>query len=69
MRHLAGTASPALIVQTRCDRPQDEALSPPVSEADMAGFEHRVSLHYSALNDRKREGLDGALREAVAWAA
>ncbi|HME24943.1 MAG TPA: leucine-rich repeat domain-containing protein [Acetobacteraceae bacterium] len=67
VRHLAGTVSPVLIVQTRCDRPQDEALAPPVSEADMAGFGHRVSLHYSALNDRKREVLDGALREAVGW--
>ncbi len=67
VRHLAGTASPVLIVQTRCDRPQDEALAPPVSEADMAGFEHRVSVQYSALNDRKREALDGALREAVGW--
>jgi internalin A len=67
VRHLAGTANPVLIVQTRCDRPQDEALTPPVSDADMDGFEHRVSLHYSALNDRKREGLDGALREAVDW--
>jgi internalin A len=67
VRHLAGTASPALIVKTRCDRPQDEALSPPVSEADMTGFGHHVSLHYSALNDRRREVLDGALREAVAW--
>jgi internalin A len=67
VRHLAGTASPVLIVQTRCDRPQDEALTLPVSDTDMAGFEHRVSLHYSALNDRKRAGLDGALREAVTW--
>jgi internalin A len=67
VRHLAGTASPVLIVQTRCDRPQDEALTLPVSEVDMAGFEHRVSLHYSALNDRKRGGLDDALREAVTW--
>ena len=67
VRHLAGTASPVLIVQTRCDRPQDEALAPPVSDADMAGFEHRAALQYSALNNRKREVLDGALREAVDW--
>ncbi len=67
VRHLAGTDSAVLIVQTRCDRSQDEALAAPVSDADVAGFEHRVSLQYSALNDRKREGLDRALREAVDW--
>jgi internalin A len=33
----------------------------------VAGFEHRASIQYSALNDRKREALDGALREAVHW--
>jgi internalin A len=67
VRHLAGTASPTLIVQTRCDRPQDEALRPPVSDADMEGFEFHPVLHYSALNDRKRTGLDETLREAVVW--
>ena len=33
----------------------------------MAGFEHRAAVQYSALNDRKRDLLDGALREAVDW--
>jgi internalin A len=67
VRHLAGTATPVLVVQTRCDRPQDEALAPPVSEVDMAGFELHPVLQYSALHNRKRDVLDGALCEAVAW--
>jgi len=66
VRHLGTADSPVLLVQTRCDRPQDEALAPPIPD-DAARPEHCVSLHYSALNDRGRESLDRSLREAVAW--
>ena len=66
VRHLAAKDSPALIVQTRCDRPQDEALAPPIPD-DTERPEHCVVLHYSALNDRRRADLDDRLREAVAW--
>ena len=66
VRHLAAADSPVLLVQTRCDRPQDEALAPPVPD-DAARPAHCVFLHYSALNDRGRDSLDRSLREAVAW--
>ncbi len=51
VRHLAGTGSPVLIVQTRCDRQQDEALRPPLSDADVAGFGFR---RVAALQRTKR---------------
>jgi internalin A len=67
VRHLSGTDSPVVIVQARCDRPEDEKLRPPVVDAALAGFPFRKSLHYSALKDRGRAALEEALREAVAW--
>jgi internalin A len=66
VRHLAATDSPVLLVQTRCDRPQDEALSLPIPDGATRGLTHCVSLHYSALNNRGRDELDRRLREAVA---
>lgn len=67
LRHMAGVSNPTLIVQTRCDHQRDEAFTPPVTDSDVAGFEYCTNLHYSALNNRKREALDRALREAVTW--
>jgi internalin A len=65
VRHLGASDSPVLVVQTRCDRVQDEALAPPIPD-DAERPEHCVVLHYSALNDRGRDELDRRLREAVA---
>jgi internalin A len=67
VRHLGSADSPVLIAQTRCDRPQDEALAPPLDPGAERDLAHCVSLHYSALNDRGRDRLDRALREAVDW--
>jgi internalin A len=67
VRHLAGTDSPIVIVQTRCDRPEDEAWRLPVEDADLEGFPFCKIAQYSARNDRGRAALDEALRQAVAW--
>ena len=67
VRHLAGTDSPVVIVQTRCDRPEDEARRLPVEDVDLEGFPFCKIVQYSARNDRGRAALDEALRQAVAW--
>ena len=65
IKHLGATDSPVLIVQTRCDRAQDEAVAPPMDPVSDRPSAFTVSLAYSALNDRGRHGLDGGLRDAV----
>lgn len=67
VRHLAGSDSPLLIVQTRCDRAEDEARFPPLDPAALQGFAYCKILHYSALNERGRAALDEALADAAAW--
>jgi len=49
VRHLAARDSPALIVQTRCDRPLDDAWAPPIAE-DTERPEHCAVVDHSALN-------------------
>jgi internalin A len=65
VRHVSGTDSPLLVVQTRCDRVEDEKPRAPVEDALLEAFAFRRPLHYSALNDRGRGALDDALRQAV----
>ena len=67
VRHLASTRSPVIIVQTRCDRPEDEAVRPPVSDEALSQFPFRKIVHYSAKIDRGRPALDDALNQAVGW--
>ena len=67
IRHLASSDSPVLIVQTRCDRLQDRAMAPPLTDADTAAIGLCVPLPYSALNDLGRPGLDEGLRNAIAF--
>jgi internalin A len=56
-----------LIVQTRCDRPEDEHTFPPVPQASLAAFPFRKTVHYSAKLDTGRASLDEALQQAAAW--
>jgi internalin A len=66
VRHLGGAGSPVLVVQTRCDRSEDDAICP-VPEADLfQAFPFRRVLRYSARTDRGRAALDEALAEAAA---
>jgi len=67
VRQFGGPQCPVLIAQTRCDRPEDEALRPPVSDLALTAFPFRKQLHYSARLDRGRGALDEALAEAAAW--
>ena len=67
VRHLGGTGSPVIIVQTRCDRPEDEARRLPVEDADIDGFPFVKFVQYSSLKNRGRAALDEALCEAAAW--
>jgi internalin A len=64
VRHLGVTGSPVLIVQTRCDRLEDDVHRLPAPPELLAALPH-WELQYSALNNRKRAALDEALHEAV----
>jgi internalin A len=67
VRPLGGKSAPVLVVQTRCDRPENEVLQPPLDLGVLTAFSFRQIRHYSALNDRGRASLDEALGEAVRW--
>jgi internalin A len=66
VRHLGVAGSPLLIVQTRCDRLEDEVHVLPTPPEILANFPKHWELHYSALKDRGRAALDEALGEAIA---
>jgi internalin A len=67
VRHQGGAGSPALVIQTKCDTPEDEVAVFPVSAASLADLPYCKTLHYSAKDDRGRAALDEALRDAVGW--
>ena len=67
VRHLGGKRSAVVVVQTRCEQPQDEAPCP-VAEAKLfAAFGFVRMLRYSAQTNRGRAALDEALAEAASW--
>ena len=66
VRHFATGDSCVLIVQTRCERPEDERF-PPASVEALNAFAFRKVLHYSALSNRGRAALDEALVDAAGW--
>lgn len=65
VRHLGGKDISALIVQTRCDRPEDRAVCPVPEAVLRESFRNYYPLSYSAANNRGRAALDEALSEAV----
>ena len=68
VRHLGDADSPVLIVQTQCDRPEDEVRRPPVSQEALDALGYAKELHYSAKPpERGRAALDEALRDAIDW--
>ena len=67
VRTFGGPSSPVLVIQSQCDEPEQEWLSPPVPQGALDVFPFRKLLHYSALNDRGRAALDEALADAVRW--
>ena len=67
VRHLSGLDSPVLVVQTQCDRPEDEVRRLPVADEVLEGFRFCKLLHYSSLKNRGRSALDEALHEGLKW--
>jgi internalin A len=65
VRHAAGNVCPVVLVQNQCDTPQDEVLQPPADPELLKAFPYLQQVHYSAKEDRKRDSLNEALREAI----
>ncbi len=65
VRHLGGAGSAVIVVQSQCDRPQQEEPVLPVSR-ELLEFSFRRVLSFSAKNDRGRGTLDDAITEAIA---
>ena len=66
VRHLAGTGSPLVIVQTKCDTEADKDPYPPVSADALRALPFHRIAHVSARNDRGLDTLRANLRDAVA---
>ncbi len=68
VRQSAGQKAPILIVQTRCDSPEDRVVRQPVPDPLLEGFSFEPQImQYSAKTDRKRAALNDALLEAASW--
>ena len=68
VRQFGGTDSPVLIVQTRCDTAEEEAVNPPLADKALEAFRPIPKrLHYSVRNDRGRPSLNDALSQSVEW--
>ena len=68
VRHFGDADSPVLIVQTHCDRPEDEVRRPPVPQEALDALGYAKERQYSAKPpERGRAALDEALREAINW--
>jgi internalin A len=65
-----GAQSPVFVVQSQCDRPEDER-DPPLPSGALDGFDYKKVLHYSAKGDgthaRGHAALEEALLDAVQW--
>ena len=61
VRTLAGHDSPVIVVQSRCDRPEDQRPAPAQPER----FGLFQPCFYSAKTDRGRDPLEAQLREAI----
>ncbi len=67
VRHLGGRNSPVLVVQTRCDRPEDEAACPVPETTLFKAFEFHKPIRFSARTGRGRAALAEALADAAQW--
>jgi internalin A len=70
VRTFGGTRSPVLIIQSQCDRPEDER-DPPLPSGALDGFGYKKVLHHSARGDgthtRGHAALEETLLDAVQW--
>jgi internalin A len=70
VRIFGGARSPVLVIQSQCDRPEDER-DPPLPSGALDGFGYKKVLHYSAKGDgtraRGHAALEETLLDAVQW--
>jgi GTPase SAR1 family protein len=70
LRTFGGERSPVLVIQSQCDRHEDER-DPPLPQGALDGFGYKKVLHYSAKGDgtnpRGHAGLVETLLDAVQW--
>jgi internalin A len=70
VRTFGGPRSPVLVIQSQCDRPEDER-DPPLPPGALDGVGYKKVLHYSAKGDgthaRGHAALTEALLDAVQW--
>jgi internalin A len=70
VRTFGGARSPVLVIQTQCDRPEDER-DLPLTPGALDGFDYKKVLHYSAKGDgthpRGHAALVETLLDAVQW--
>ncbi|WP_448206349.1 COR domain-containing protein [Azospirillum sp. sgz302134] len=66
-RHQGHPASPVLVVQSKCDRPEHDARRPPVPDVLLDDLPYCKPLNVSAMTGRGREALKEALGDAATW--
>ena len=70
VRTFGGARSPVLVIQSQCDRPEDER-DPPLPPGALDGVGYKKVLHYSAKGDgthaRGHAALEETLLDAVQW--
>ena len=66
VRTVGGARSPVLVLQSQCDRPEDER-DPPLPAGALDGFGSNKVLHHSAKGLRGHAALEETLRDAVQW--
>jgi internalin A len=67
VRQFGSANSPVLLIQTRCDKVEDELRGAPAPDELLDKFRFCKLLHYSARENRGRATLDEALIDAVGW--
>jgi internalin A len=70
VRTFGDARSPVLVIQSQCDRPEDER-DPPLPPGALDGFGYKKVLHYGAKGDgthaRGHAALEETLLDAVQW--
>ena len=67
VRHLGGRDRAVTIVQTRCDRPEDDDISPVPEKVIKEAFGRSALVHFSAATNRGRASLIEKVTESVAY--
>ena len=67
VRHLGGRDRAVTIVQTRCDRPEDDDISPVPEKVIKEAFGRYALVHFSAATNRGRANLIEKVTESVAY--